>query len=178
MVTGREVAMRFVLMTVFLLGCASKEPPAPSADEQRKAEFTRAFNEALEAAKKQQQQQQQQQQPTAAAVEDGRPNYVPVAALALADAYAGNVLGADSKYKESYLEVRGPVYRVDRDRNGRVLLEIGKPLRKVRVELKDSEEAVASELRPGRTVVIHGHCIGAPQSMRTPVIENGMIVTK
>jgi hypothetical protein len=101
-----------------------------------------------------------------------------VTAEALYEDFDTKPLEAENKYKNKVVEVSGKVHRVDRDRFGRLAVELdaaGDGL--VRCEFPREAQAQIERLRPDQQVTIRGRCTGS--SGKTVVtIESSILVTR
>jgi hypothetical protein len=86
---------------------------------------------------------------------------VVVSAVALAKAYEGNSVAADTKYKGKYLEITGPVLRVSQQPPGRITVEIGDEDRfLLRCDFAAKDNAQFEKVNVGDKVTIRGVCRG------------------
>jgi hypothetical protein len=103
---------------------------------------------------------------------------ITVTAAQLYDDYRKNVLDADRKYRGKVVDVSGPVHRVDKDRFGRLAVELdagGDGL--VRCDFPREADAQLAALKPDQKVLIRGRCVG--NSGRDVVkLETCVLVTR
>jgi hypothetical protein len=86
---------------------------------------------------------------------------ITVTASQLYDDYRKNVLDADRKFRGKVIEVSGPIHRVDKDRFGRVAVELdagGDGL--IRCDFPREADAQLAALKVDQKVVIRGRCVG------------------
>lgn len=86
---------------------------------------------------------------------------IAVTAAQLYDDYRKNVLDADRKYRGKVVELSGAVHRVDKDRFGRLAVEVdasGDGL--IRCDFPRDADAQLATLRPDQKVVVRGRCVG------------------
>ena len=87
---------------------------------------------------------------------------ITVTAGQLYDDYRKNVADADRKYRGKVVEVSGPVHRVDKDRFGRLAVELDAGADGlIRCDFPREADAQLAALKVEQKVVIRGRCVGS-----------------
>lgn len=85
---------------------------------------------------------------------------VTVAAAQLYEDFRKNVLDADRKYRGKVVEVSGALHRVDKDRFGRLAVELDAGDGLIRCDFPREADGQLAVLKPDQKLVIRGRCTG------------------
>jgi putative nucleic acid binding protein len=99
-----------------------------------------------------------------------------VGAVRLWRDYEENEVAADTRYKGQRLSVSGTVVSIERDYDGRPVLNLfgGNALFPTRATLNKADIPAAAQLKKGDQIVVR--CIGAGREMRMPQLERCLML--
>lgn len=111
-------------------------------------------------------------------IKPGATKPIPVTVKELNDAYQGNEVAADEKYKGKRLWAVGNVAAIEKDAfDGIVVrLAVAGTLLGVHAKMKDSEKATVAKLSKGNEIVLD--CTGAGMVIGTPMLDDCGVVPK